>query len=83
MVVHTKEVCIELVCDMCGRHAEYPNQILPFSQGGSGFSAGELNYTFNIDDENIENQLDLCYTCAEWLANNIMNKKINRLNNNN
>lgn len=69
--VVTRTECVNVVCDCCGRKAEEPASSLPFAWGGIGNSLGTLRYTYSIDGDCETDELDLCYECAEKVAEHI------------
>jgi hypothetical protein len=74
----TREECVEVRCDMCGRKAENPSHDSPWVWGGAGDAKAELSWQFYIDGEDSKDSLDLCYECAEWLAKQIRRGAIKR-----
>lgn len=70
VVTSQRQVCVKLVCDACGKEAEHPEDEL-WTWGGAGSAAGKLDYHYSIDGEYEPERLDLCYECAEALADDI------------
>jgi len=74
-----RKVCVKVVCDMCKREAESPEQeSMAFEWGTVGLSGGIITSIFDIDGEYNSTSLDLCYDCAEWLINEISRGKLRR-----
>jgi hypothetical protein len=73
--VVTRTECVKVQCDMCGRSAEDPNSPLPFRWGGVGSSGGSLEYAYSIDGEHEPEKLDLCYECADKVADFIRSER--------
>jgi hypothetical protein len=62
--VVTRSVCVELICDMCGRKAEMPEDGL-WTWGGVGSASGKLEWHYAIDGDYEAQSFDLCFDCAE------------------
>jgi len=80
-VVVKERKCVKITCEMCGRRGEYPemaDHMGAFEWGGVGCSQGLIKNHYNIDGEDEENSLDLCYGCAEWLMKMIKSGKLKR-----
>jgi len=75
----TRRECVLWECDMCGRKAEYPHGG-GFEWGGAGISHGTLEWQFYIDGDLEDDSIDLCYECAEYLADMIRHQKLSRPN---
>jgi hypothetical protein len=60
--VVTRRECTSLICDMCGRKAEHPDNGY-WEWGGAGIARGELSYHCAIDGDDYADCFDLCY---EW-----------------
>ena len=79
VVTSRRTVCIEQICDMCGRKAESPeNDGMGFEWGAVGYSGGELVAKYCIDGSLEEQRVDLCYECAEWLVEQVRCRKIEK-----
>lgn len=71
--------CVEVICDMCGRKAEFPSiSKRPFEWGAVGQGGGSLHAEYAIDGELSVTSLDLCYECAEWLVEQVRTRKVVR-----
>ncbi len=68
--------CVELICDSCGRKAEHPG-IEAWEWGGAGIASGTLEWQYTIDGERDADRIDLCYECAEAIANLIRTRQFN------
>jgi len=73
--VVTQRECVKLTCDMCGRKAEYPDSHPGAWEWGSvGMGSGELSWQRSIDGDYDTETVDLCYECAEKIADLISRK---------
>jgi hypothetical protein len=70
-----EHVCVELRCDLCGRKAEYP-KCRTWEWGSVGTARGSLDWSYTIEGDCNSDELDLCYECAEAVADAILTKKI-------
>lgn len=68
-VVKSRE-CVRMICDSCGREAEFPKDEC-FEWGGQGAAAGCLSWWWSLDGEHSPNTLDLCIECSERVADAI------------
>jgi len=67
--------CFQMVCDLCGKKAEHPEDGL-FEWGAIGTSSGKLEWQFTIDGECKCSELDFCWDCAERIAKAVCNKTL-------
>ena len=60
--VVTRRECVKLVCDVCGKEAEHPEDEL-------WTASGKLEWHYSIDGDCAESDaIDLCYECCKSLA---------------
>ena len=70
--VVTRIVCVELVCDMCGKEAENPDSG-SWRWAVVGYAGGELHWFSCVGDDYDPNGRHLCYDCAEWIGEHLKN----------
>jgi len=63
----TERECVALECDLCGRKAEHL-ECEAWEWGGAGTASGKLEWQRSIDGEWSPHERDICYECAEALA---------------
>lgn len=75
IVVERQRVCVYFACDICGAESTQPED-LNFEHDVYGSSSyGALSYGYNSCGDYESENLDLCYECAEKLANLIKEKR--------
>lgn len=76
-VVARTTQCTKVICDRCGRVAEFPEKDhMPFEWGGTGYSYGSIEMAYYIDGETYEDKIDLCYECAQMIIAQIISHKL-------
>lgn len=68
----TKRECVELMCDLCGCKADWPDEEL-FDWCCAGKGRGALDWFYAVGGDCDSNHLDLCYECADALGDVISN----------